>query len=164
MADQSTPIMAYRKHNKNLRLILLLFILCGLLNGSQGQSMDSLVSKYTDKQGMVNIDSLLVAGRRYFYSASNKALEIGHRSVFFAEKQGDQLKLADCYRFLGACYVDFKNDYDSAHYYYGRAESLYQSLNSIEASNGEGAVLHNYGVIQHYLGDYLKSIEYYTKA
>src|SRR5690606_4154562 len=108
--------------------------------------------------------SLLVAGRSYFYSASNKALEIGHRSVFFAEKQGDQLKLADCYRFLGACYVDFKNDYDSAHYYYGRAESLYQSLNSIEASNGEGAALHNYGVIQHYLGDYLKSIEYYTKA
>lgn len=156
--------MACKKYNKHRRTIPLLLILFGLLNGLHAQPVDSLVLKYTDERGMVNIDSLLVIGRNYLYQASDKALEIGQRSLDIAEKQGDRLKIAHCNRFLGVFYIDVKYDFDSALYYYGRAEQLYRAVDSKEGTEGEGAILHNYGAIKHFQGDYLGAIEYYTRA
>lgn len=129
-----------------------------------GQSLDSLILKHTSPKGIVLIDSILPIGKANFYNHPDKALIMGQRLIKITEAQKDPMDIANVYRFLGAYYVDVKMNFDSAYYYYGRADKLYKSISSVEASDGEGAILHNYGTIEQYQGKYLEAITYYTQA
>lgn len=126
-----------------------------------GQSVDSLILAYTDKNGKVNIDSLLPIGKSFLYSTPDKAFRLAQQLVDLSKKQKELLKLAHSYRFLGAYYADVKNDWDSAYIYYKEAETLYRPLGW---KKGEGAILHNYGAIKTFQGDYMESVSLYTEA
>lgn len=130
----------------------------------RAQSIDSLISTYTDQKGIVNIDSIISVARSFFYNYPVKALETGLELVDIAESQKDFLGKANSLRLLGAYYADVRMNFDSAYFYYQRAESLYKGISSKEASEGKGAILHNYGSINHYQGNYPEAIGYYTEA
>lgn len=158
MIDQTERLLRLTNH-----IAVFLIIVCFPIT-IFGQSLDSLILKHTNPKGIVHIDSLLPIGMANFYNYPDKALMMGQRLINIAENQRDPLKIASVYRFLGAYYVDVKLNFDSAYYYYGRAEKLYKSISTVEASDGEGAILHNYGTIEQYQGRYLEAITYYTQA
>lgn len=149
-----------------IRLLVNFFVLVVISSPFtvRAQSIDSLISRYTDQKGMVNIDSVISVARTFFYNYSSKALEAGLELVDIAESQKDSLGKANSFRLLGAYYADVRMNFDSAYFYYQQAESLYRGIPSKEASEGEGAILHNYGAINHYQGKYPEAIAYYTQA
>ncbi len=128
------------------------------------QNVDSLVSKYTDKSGKVNVDSMLLFSRQYLYSRPAKAFEITERAVVIAEKQKDPLQLANSYRSKGAAFASINTDLDSSFYYLEKAERAYRTLKTKEAVLGLGSVFHNYATLKQIQGHYVKAINYYIQA
>ncbi len=126
-----------------------------------GQSVDSLIRAHTGENGHVDVEALLPIGKSFLNNDPEKALHIASRLVHVSEAQKDPMHLAHSYRFLGAYHSDIKFDFDSANYYYRKAETLYRSVGS---KTGEGAMVHNDAVIQHRLGNYAKAIELFTEA
>lgn len=63
----------------------------------------------------------------------------------------DSSNIGRCYRYIGAYYKNNTEKYDSAFYYYARAEKIYHNYNKIEYAN----ILLNKGIIQSYGEDYL---------
>lgn len=126
-----------------------------------GQPVDSLIIQHTGKNGHVDIDALLPIGKSFLNNEPDKALHMASRLVNISDQQKDRLRLAHSYRFLGAYHSDISFDFDSANHYYKKAETLYRSVGS---KTGEGAMIHNYAVIEFRLGNYAKAIELFTEA
>ncbi len=143
------------------RLALALSI---LLPFSIFAQQDSLILKYTDKSGQVNIDSVLSNGKSFIYSNPDRASKIADQLIQIAEKQRDPMGIANAYRFLGAYYADVKFDFKSAHQNYKTADSIYLKLDTPKARIAHGIVTHNYGVLKQQQGDYPAAIEFYTDA
>src|SRR5690606_24737311 len=129
-----------------------------------GQSVDSLISKHTDKGGKVSIKSLLNAVKEFPYNQPLQAFETAQRVVSIAERQKEPLAIAQSLQFLGSCYFQVKADYDSAVHYFARAKTLYDAQHSEDDLEGMATVLHNFGTIKQVEGNYAESIDYYLQA
>ncbi len=131
---------------------------------SEAQNTDSLISAYRNNKGYYDIDSLLSKGKVMMFSSPDKSLKLFEKILRISVKQGDKIKVADSYRAIGAYYMDIKGDIDKATYNYQTADSIYRKSRDKKAIEGVACVYHCYGVIHQRQSDYLKSIEYYTKA
>ncbi len=130
----------------------------------RAQMVDSLILKYTDKSGKVNIDSLIRSSKTAIFSDPDQAFNAAKQAVYFSKKQRDPLRLGNSYRLLGAYYNDARHHFDSAYYYYGLADSIYTALNTKEAVDESSILRLNYGAIKQKQGDYLGAVEEYTEA
>lgn len=128
------------------------------------QDVDSIIRKYTDKRGKVNVDSVLKAGRDILHSRPDKAFEIIQKTIILSKKQKESLQLAGSYRQLSAYYIDIKSDYDSATYYLQLAEPLFSASRTEAGINGLGAVLNNYANIKLFQNKYTEALELYLQA
>ena len=150
---------------KNILLLYVFFFFFFFMTiKSFSQDVDSLLLKHTDKNGKVNVDSLLFFSKRYLYSRPGKAFEITERAVGLAEKQNDPLQLAHSYRSKGAAFTLINTDLDSSFHYLEKAEHIYRSLKTKEGILGQGMVFHNYGTVRQIQGDYVQAIDYYIRA
>lgn len=146
------------------KLAVLCIILCGTSICLQAQSLDSVLVKYTNDRGRVDIDSTIDSCKQYVYNRPQDVFSVIQRLVKIAEKQKDPLPIAKTYQFMGSLYFQVKADYDSATYYLQKAEILYNALESEEAIDGKGMVFHNFGTIKQVNGDYAEAISYYLRA
>ncbi|TYR38439.1 tetratricopeptide repeat protein [Sphingobacterium phlebotomi] len=128
------------------------------------QSADSLILAHTDKNGKVNIKAVIEASKSYFYSHPTETFKTAERTISIAERQKEPLALAQSYQFMGTCYFQVKADYDSSFHYLEKAEQLFRSLRSKEATEGNAMVLHNFGTIEQVKGEYVTAIDYYIQA
>lgn len=145
-----------------LKTILLCFFFLPIKLYSQ--DVDSIIRKYTDKRGKVNVDSVLKAGRDILHSRPDKAFEIIQKTIILSKKQKESLQLAGSYRQLSAYYIDIKSDYDSATYYLQLAEPLFSASRTEAGINGLGAVLNNYANIKLFQNKYTEALELYLQA
>lgn len=153
-------------HEKTHRFRIGLIVLAGCLFtlSVSGQSLDSLIAAHTDKNGKVNIDSLIYKSKASIFSNPDYAFNVAEQAIYFSEKQRDPLRLGNSYRLLGAYYNDARHHFDSAYYYYGLADSIYTALNTKEAIEESSILRLNYGAIKQKQGDYLGAVEDYTEA
>lgn len=152
---QTLPFQAFW-----LGLILTLTILTFKVPAN-AQSLDSLFRQHTNKEGKVDIARLLPVGKPYIFTQPDKAYAFARRLITVAQKQGEPLNMAHCYRFLGAYFTDAVHIFDSAAFYYRKAETLYRREGF---DQGVGAMMHNYAVLEHYKGNYARAAEFALEA
>jgi len=129
-----------------------------------GQLADSLISAHTDKHGTVNIKALIAATKNQLYSHPTETFSVAKKTLGFAEKVNEPLILGQSYQFMGVCHFQVTADYDSAIFYWQKAEQLFRTLASKEATEGLAMTLHNFGTIKQVEGLYAASINYYIQA
>ena len=126
--------------------------------GSGLSKVDSLVQLHSDKRGIVDVSSLLEAGRPYLYTHPELAMGIARKATSIAVAQGDPLQVANSYRSIAAALFQVAADYDSTEYYLLEAERLYDDArsrrNNDEVANGLASVYHNLGTLFQVKGDY----------
>lgn len=153
----------YKKASR-FRQWLIVLMVFGFPFAPLAQMVDSLILKYTDNDKKVNIKAVIEATKGHFYSHPTETFKIAERTVGIAERQKEPLALAQSYQFMGTCYFHVKADYDSSSYYLQKAEKLFRSLHSKEATEGNAMVLHNFGTIKQVKGEYVAAIDYYIHA
>src|SRR5690606_22445662 len=144
--------------------LLIFFMTLGCSPVVYGQLADSLISAHTDKNGTINIKMLLEASKTKLYSHPTETFSVAKKTISFAEKDNEPLTLAQSYQFMGVCHFQVTADYDSATVYWQKAEQLFRSLTSKEATEGLAMTLHNFGTIKQVEGLYASSINYYIQA
>jgi len=142
----------------------MLFVVVGFSFPVYGQSTDSLILKYTDDKGKVNIKSVLEASKSRIYSHPAETFNLAKQTLRIAERQKAPLALAQSYQFMGSCYFQVKADYDSAVYFLQKAEKMFHALHEKDAVEGNAMVLHNFGTIKQVKGEYALAIDYYIQA
>src|SRR5690606_6226868 len=151
------------------KVLMLCLLLVSLMTLSfplviYGQLADSLISAHTDKNGTINIKALIDATKSHLYSPPTETFRVAKKTLSFAEKDNEPLTLAQSYQFMGVCHFQVTADYDSATVYWQKAEQLFRSLTSKEATEGLAMTLHNFGTIKQVEGLYASSINYYIQA
>src|SRR5690606_37779854 len=144
--------------------LLMLFVVVGFSLPVYGQSTDSLILKYTDDKGKVNIKSALEASKSRIYSHPVDTFNLAKQTLRIAERQKAPLALAQSYQFMGSCYFQVKADYDSAVYFLQKAEKMFHVLHEKDAVEGNAMVLHNFGSIKQVKGEYALASDYYMQA
>lgn len=151
------------------KVLMLCLLLVSLMTLSfplviYGQLADSLISAHTDKNGTINIKALIDATKSHLYSHPTETFRVAKKTLSFAEKDNEPLTLAQSYQFMGVCHFQVTADYDSATFYWQKAEQAFRSLASREATEGLAMTLHNFGTIKQVEGLYAASINYYIQA
>jgi len=151
------------KYTPGFRL-LLVCIMFVFATPVSAQSLDSLIAAHTDKKGHVHIQAIIEATKGKIYSQPAETFNLAKKTLAIAEEYKAPLTLAQSYQFMGVCHFQVTAHYDSATYYWQKAEQLFRSLDSKEALEGLAMTLHNFGTIKQVEGTYAVAIDYYIQA
>lgn len=150
--------------SKVLRYGLFLWLTVYFSSTVSGQLVDTLILKNTNSKGIVDIASLLAQGNVLMHSDPQAAMELARKAIVVSEKQKDPLDLANSFRYQGACFAQVKTNFDSAFFYFDRAEQLYWRHPSTTSTVSMGRIQHNSGTIRQTQGDYGAAMNHYIQA